>query len=131
MQDCAGFSEETKSWLRVFLDGSVNELPDIVINETENYALIRNDQLELYHALTKYEYIENGVYISDKPSLWTRNLETARRLGTKVISTFIANSSVLLDVRELDSDYVKNTLWASPIDEEVIIFPGTYRVVEI
>ena len=99
--------------------------------ETGKYIILRNEQLKLYHTLTRFEYIDNGVYVSDKPSVWTRELEAAKRCGKFIIYSFISNSNILIDTTELNSDYLTGTLHADPNDQEVIIFPGTYRIFSV
>ena len=131
MQDSHGFSEETRNWLTVTLQRSDIELSDIVIRETGKYVILGNEQLKLYHTLTRFEYIDNGIYVSDKPSVWTRELEAAKLCGKSIICAFISNSNILIDTTELNSDYLTGTLHADPNDQEVIIFPGKYRVFHI
>ncbi len=131
MQDSHGFGEETRNWLVIALQRSDVELSDIVIRETGKYVILENEQLKLYHTLTRFEYTDNGIYVSDKASIWTRDLEAAKRCGKSIICAFISKSNVLLDTINLNPDYLIDTLRTDPDDQEVIIFPGTYRVFSV
>ena len=132
-KDDFGFSLESRDWLVGWLSGGleITNLPDVVVDETMDYSPETNEQLLLYHALTDNDVITKSIlFVSDKSSSWTYTLKVARLFKTErpIISVLVGNSNVLIDTVQLEANYISRVLGGVSEEHEVILLPGTYRI---
>lgn len=131
------FSKETTKWLGGWLSGGDEcEPPSEAIRKELSPYLEDWEFYTLYRGPKPEDVIdETGKIVFEKPSSWTHNIYMAENFAgvdaegkqIRPIKINVPRESVLIDISQLDKQYVELVLGGFPDEMEVILKEGTYQ----
>ena len=128
------FSELTTDVLGGWLSGGdeITEFPLSVIEELAPYRSKKD--LKLYRSVTEKHGISDIGLFTHYTS-WSKSIEVVENFSEDtnrpIVSSIIPHQSIVVDTTMINPKIITIYLGGFPEEEEVIVFPGNYDIVNL